>query len=159
MSLVTKLRNTQRNAVQVISRPGEIYLVADYAPGNLFTITGGPIWIIGLFAHVTVLAENSGFTGAITISGVNAQNAAVVLDSTLNDIIMWPIEATGGSVIIPNVAANPMPTLGAGGNNFTAGQIAQAGNIALTINGDLVSTLVFYVVFKRLSPDSDIVIA
>ena len=158
MSLASKLKNTQRNAMQVIARPGEIYLAAG-SPVTLFTITGGPLWVIGLFAHVTVLGETSGFTGAIAISGVQAQNAAVVLNSTLNDIIMWPLEATAGSVIIPNFAATPMPTIGAGTNAFAAGQIAQAGNIVLTHNGTLTSTLVFYVVFKRLHPDSDIVIA
>ena len=159
MGLNATIKKTSRDIMQTAIRPGEIYLVADYAPGNLFTIVGGPVWIKGLFAHVTVLAENSGFTGAITINGVAAQTAAVVLDSTLNDIIMWPLEATGGSVIIPNVASNPMPTLGAVGNNFVGGQVSGPGNIALTINGNLVSTLVFYVVYYRLNPDSEIVVA
>lgn len=159
MSLSSTIKRLSLDVMEVAIRPGEIYLVANYAPGNLFTIVNGPVWVKGLFAHVTVLAENSGFTGAITVNGVNAQNAAVVLDSTLNDIIMWPLEATGGSVIIPNVAANPMPTLGAGGNNFSGGQVSGPGNIALTINGNLVSTLVFYLVYYRLSPTADIIVA
>jgi len=158
MGLNTVIKRISLDIMQVAIRPGEIYLVADYAPGNLFTVVGGPVWIKGLFAHVTVLAENSGFTGAITINGVNAQNAPVVLDSSLNDIIMWPLEAAGGAVIIPNVAINPMPTLAAAllGNT---GQVTGPGNIALTINGNLVSTLVFYVVYYRLHPDSEIVVA
>jgi len=147
------------DVMEVAIRPGEIYALADYNPGNLFTIVGGPVWIRGLFAHVTVLAENSGNTGAITICGVGAQTAAVILDSTLNDIIMWPLEATGGSVIIPNVASNPMPSLGAVGNNFVGGQVAGPGNIALTVNGDLVSTLIFYIVYYRLNPNSEITVA
>lgn len=157
MGLANTIKSVALDIMEVAKRPGEIYLVADYAPGNLFTIVGGPVWIKGLFAYVTGLAENSGFTGAITIDGVAAQNAAVVLDSTLGDIIMWPIEAAGGGVIVPNVAMNPMPTLAAAllGNT---GQVAGPGNIALTINGNLVSTLVFYVLYYRLDPDSEIVV-
>ena len=158
MGLSSTVKSTYLLQQEVVNRAGEIYLVADYAPGNLFTVVGGPVWIKGLFAHVTVLAENSGFTGAITINGVNAQNAAVVLDSTLNDIIVWPLDATATAVIIPNVAANPMPTLAAAllGNT---GTVTGPGDIALTINGDLVSTLVFYMVYYRMSPNSGIVVA
>lgn len=158
MGLSNTVKRISLDVMEVVIRPGQIYDVATYAPGNLFTVVGGPVWIRGLFAHVTVLAENSGFTGAITINGVAAQNAAVVLDSTLNDIIMWPCEATGGSIIIPNVATNPMPTLGAAGNNFM-GTVTSPGNIALTINGNLVSTLVFYVVYYRMNPNSEIRLA
>jgi len=159
MGLGTTVKRISLDVMEVAIRPGEIYLSADYAPGNLFTIVGGPVWIKGLFAHVTVALENSGFTGAITVCGVAMQTGAVVLNSSLNDIIMWPLEATAGSVIIPNVAANPMPTLGAVVNNFIGGQLAGPGNIALTINGNLVSTLVFYVVYYRMDPNSEIVVA
>ena len=159
MGFNTIVKRMSLDVMEVAIRPGQIYDVATYAPADLFDIVGGPVWIKGLFAHVTVLAENSGFTGLITINLVNAQTAAVVLNSTLNDIIMWPLEATAGSVIIPNVAANPMPTLGAVTNNFIGGQVAGPGAIALTINGNLVSTLVFYVLYYRLNPNSEIVVA
>jgi len=159
MGLANIIKKMSLDIMEVAIRPGEIYLVADYNPGDLFTIVGGPVWIKGLLAHATVLGETSTNTGAITICGVAAQTAALNLDSTLNDIIMWPLEATGGSVIIPNVASNPMPTLGAVGNNFVGGQVAGPGAIALTVGGNLTSTLVFYVLYYRLHPDSEIVVA
>jgi len=159
MGLGATVKRISLDVMEVAIRPGEIYLVANYAPGNLFTIVGGLVWITGLFAHVTVIGETSGFTGAITINLVGAQTGAVILNSTLDDIIMWPLEATAGSVIVPNVASNPMPTTGAVVNNFIGGQLAGPGNIALTINGNLTSTLVFYVVYYRMDANSEIVVA
>ena len=140
--------------LEVAVRPGEICLLANFNPGNLFTIAGGPVWIQGLFAQATVAAETTTATAAITINGVAAQNAALNVDSGLLDIIVWPLEASVGSIIVPNVAINPFRTLGAIGNNMFGGQVSGPGNIALTVGADMDSTFVFYVVYYRMSPES-----
>jgi len=158
MSLSATIKRISLDVMEVVIRPGQIYLLAAFNPGNLFTIVGGPVWIKGLFAQATVAAETTTATAAITICGLGAQFAAVDVDSDIGDIIMWPLEATAGSVIVPNVAINPMPPIGAA-TNFVTGTVAGAGNIALTVSANMDSTFVFYVVYYRLSPDSNIVVA
>lgn len=139
---------------EVAVRPGEICLLANFNPGNLFTIAGGPVWIQSIFAQATVAAETTTATAAITVGGIAMQTAALNVDSGLLDIIMWPLEATAGSVIVPNVAINPFRPLGAVGNNFFGGQVAGPGNIALTVGANMDSTFVFYVVYYRMAPES-----
>ena len=140
--------------LEVAVRPGEICTLANFNPGNLFTIAGGPVWIQGIFAQATVAAETTAATAAITINLIAAQNAAVNVNSGLLDIIVWPLEATALSVIIPNVAINPFRTLGAIGNFMYGGQVAGPGAIALTVSANMDSTFVFYVVYYRMSPES-----
>jgi len=158
MGLNTVIKRISLDIMQVAIRPAEIYLLADYNPGSLFTIVGGPVWIKGLFAQATVAAETTAATAAITVNGVAIQNAALNVDSALGDIIMWPLDAAGGAVIVPNVAINPMPTLAAAllGNS---GTVSGPGDIALTVSADMDSTFVFYVVYYRMSPNSQIVVA
>jgi len=163
MGLNTVIKRISLDIMQVAIRPAEIYLLAAYNPGSLFTIVGGPVWIKGLFAHA-ITAENSGNTVAIAICGVNMQNAAVVADSLIGDIIMWPLGAAATQVIIPNLAIQPMPTLASEIIGQSGGQLAGIGsaggdNIALTVGGNLVSQLVFYVLYYRLNPNSEIVVA
>ncbi len=158
MGFSTVVKRMSLDVMEVAIRPGEIYLLADYNPGNLFTITGGPVWIKGMFAQATVAAETTTATAAITINGVAAQNAALNVDSGLGDIIMWPLDAAVGGVIVPNVAINPMPTL-AGALLGNTGTVSGAGDIALTVGANMDSTFVFYVIYYRLNPDSDIVLA
>ena len=158
MGLSSVIKKLEHDAMQTVVRPGEIYLLAAYNPGNLFTITGGPVWIKGMFAQATVAAETTTATAAITINGVAAQNAAVNVDSALGDIIMWPLDAAATAVIIPNVAINPMPTL-AGALVGNTGTVSGPGDIALTVSANMDSTFVFYVVYYRMSPTSNIIVA
>ena len=158
MGLSNIVKSTHLLQQEVAVRPGQIYLLAAFNPGNLFTIVGGPVWIKGLFAQATVAAETTTATAAITVNGVAIQNAALNVDSALGDIIMWPLDAAGGAVIVPNVAINPMPTLAAAllGNS---GTVSGPGDIALTVSANMDSTFVFYVVYYRMSPNSQIVVA
>lgn len=162
MSLSSTIKRLSLDVMEVAIRPGEIYLAAN-SPQNLFTIIGGPVWIKGLFAHALTV-ENSGNTTAIAICGVNMQTAPVVADSLVGDIIMWPLGVAGTQVIIPNLAIQPMPTLATEIIGQSGGQVAGIGsaggnNIVQTIGGNLVSQLVFYVVYYRMNPDSEIVVA
>lgn len=158
MGLSSTIKKLSLDAMEVAIRPGEICLLANFNPGNLFTIQGGPVWIKGLFAQATVAAETTTATAAITINGVAAQNAALNVDSGLGDIIMWPLDAAATGVIVPNVAINPMPPL-AGALLGNTGIVSGPGDIALTVGANMDSTFVFYVVYYRLHPDSEIVVA
>lgn len=126
---------------------------------NILTITGGPVWIVGFYCYANA-ATGAASTMALAVCGVNMQNAAVACNLLIGELAIWPLEVAAGSVIIPNVAAGPMPTLGAGGNNLVAGVVAAPGsaggdNLVLTIGAaNMVGVNSWHAVYYKLSAAS-----
>lgn len=128
------------------------------AAHNILTIIGGPVWIKGIFCYANA-ATGAASTMAIAVCGVNMQTAAVACNLLIGELAIWPLEVAGGAVIIPNVAAGPMPTL-AGALLGSTGVLAAPGGaggdiIVLTIAAaDMVGVNSWHVVYYKLSPAS-----
>lgn len=125
---------------------------------NILTITGGPVLVKGFFCYANA-ATGAGSSMALAICGVNMQNAAVVCNLLIGEMAVWPLEVAVGSVIIPNIAAGPMPTL-AGALAGSFGVVAAPGsaggdNFVMTIAAaNMVGVNSWHAVYYKLSPAS-----
>lgn len=158
MGLNTVIKRMSLDIMQVAIRPPQVYPIAAAAP--IFTIAGGPVWIKGLFFYADEAVDNAGTgtTMEIQICGVPADSAVPTAIATpVNGICVWPLVT--GVVPVPNVLANPMPTLLAVAANCL-GQLASPGDITLEVTtASTVGMCSFYVLYYRMHPDSEIVIA
>jgi len=158
MGLSNVVKNISMDVMEVVKRPPQVYGIAAAAP--IFTIVGGPVWIKGLFFFADEAVDNAGTgtTMEIQICGVPADSAVPTIVSTvINGICVWPLIT--GVVPIPNVLANPMPTiLGVAANCF--GQLASPGDITLAVTtASTVGMCSFYCVYYRMNPNSNIDVA
>ena len=147
-------------SLHVCRRPAEIYLVAN-SPQDLYHITGGPVRIVGLFAHC-LTAQTAGFTSAIDIDGVAMETAPVVIDTVIGGVIVWPLNAAALAIIVPNLLCSQMPTL-VTATQGQVGQVAGIGganaDIVQTINGNMDGNMAFYVLYYKMLPQSLIAVA
>jgi hypothetical protein len=147
-------------SLHVCRRPAEIYLLAN-SPQDLYHITGGPVRIVGLFAHC-LTAQTNTQDSSITIDNVAMQNAAVDIDTAIGGVIVWPLNAALLAVIIPNVLCNPMPTIATaiqGQFGTVAGIGGANADIIQTITGNLDGNMAFYVCYYKMLPQSLIAVA
>jgi len=155
MGLSNTIKRISLDVMEVVKRPPQVYPIAAAAP--IFTIAGGPVWIKGLFffADEAVDDAGGGTTMIIQICGVPADSAApTAIATVINGICVWPLIT--GVVPIPNVLANPMPTLLAVAASCF-GQVAGPGDITLAVGAaSTVGMCSFYCVYYRMNPNSNI---
>lgn len=143
--------------VRVAFRPSQTYPLAG-SPSTIFTITGGPVWIKGLFCRSMDTIASVGTLAVANIASgltVQMQNAALAITGAINRISMWPLSAVALHVIIPNVGVTPMPTLVAAvaGN---IGVVSTTGILQLTVSAN-VEALEWYCVYQSMHPAAQIV--
>ena len=157
MGLSNQVKKTYLLQQEVVIRPAETYAIGTH---TLFNITGGPVWVTGLFGVLTE-AIASGSTARHQINGVALDTAAVNINAAIGDVVLFPLDDTTTGIVVPAVAAASMPE--------PTGQVAGGGKVLATstpgeidlviagFNGD--GDIVFYVVYYRMSPNSQIVVA
>ena len=159
MGLKATLDTLVNHGLFVAYRPPEVYLLAN-SPEDLFQIVGGPVWIKGLFQHC-ITAQTNASTCGMAVNGINMQNAVLNINTVIGGIIIYPLNAAAGSIIIPNVLVNPLPTL-AGFLIGSEGQVAGPGGaieeIVQTISANLDGSIATYVLYYKMAPESLIVL-
>lgn len=104
------------------------------AAGNIFTITGGPILLTGLFGIVTsalgatATTLSVGSTGG-TSSGVSLATAVAVTSSPVGTVLAVPSPA-GGALVVSAT----------GGVGLSTGKPQDAGGLAVVTAGSLTVT-------------------
>jgi hypothetical protein len=129
--------------------PPATYLVAG-SPYTIFTITGGPVLVDGIFG---VVGNGAGLTLAnfrVAVGGVNVCAATVCL-AGVGTLLTVPLDDTGVLPIIPGIAAGTYPDPAA----FLAGDtkvLAAPGIITLVVAVNAEDTVQWYCAYHRMSP-------
>lgn len=155
MGLRQEIQQVVQDMDRVAYRPAQIY--SNVAPGtyNLWTVTGGPIWVKAIGTRA-VQAVTTAPTFALTLNTVAMQNAAVAVTCVINGITTFPLGAAAGQVIVTNLLSQPPYSLA----NALLGQVGQGqimgtGIILLTVGAAVADgTIEFFMVYKKLSPVS-----
>jgi len=151
-SYAPEIKSTFLAQLETVRRPAQIYTVATT---TIFTISGGPVWIWGLYG-VFVAAMATASTARHQINGRVLDAGAVNINSGVDDVVIFPLDSSGTGVVVPNVAASCMPGIGAlnaGGGKVMAS--VTPGTIALTIAA-FVTTAAFdmYCSYYRMTENS-----
>lgn len=146
----------------VVTRPSQIYTVA--APGPtypLFNISGGAVEITD-FGAVATGAAVLVVDLLTTINGVAADDAApTAINGAVGSVIWVPLDPAGtiiNALAIPKIVTTLVDDTRC--TSVIAGiQPAAVGVIAATFGTGTSVVLQWYVVFRRLSPNSNISVA
>lgn len=120
----------------VAVRPAAAYGIA---ANTIFAVSGGPVMLLALFGHV-ITAIAGVPTATFTVCGVAVDSGATVITSGAGTFIVCPLDDSGLSAIVPNVAARNILVANA--------LIAVPGNIVVTIAAaPTVGTIAWYCVY------------
>lgn len=149
MGLRQEIASTHLSKLTVAYRPPQLYLLAG-SPYTIFTIAGGPVWILALFAH-TIEAVPAGTRFTITVNGVPVDVGATVITSLINRLIICPLDDTAALAIVPNVAASNVAA-----SDFML--LAATGNINLAVTVANTNGLMdWYCAYYRMNPSASII--
>lgn len=129
------------------------------AATNIFTLSGGPVLIIGFFMHAEA-AMGAASSFQVTACGVVMENAAVVCNLLVGEMAVWPLTGGAGNVIVPNIAASPYPPLASellGVDKLLLAPGAAAGNNFVCTVAAVIcpaNTVAFYCIYYKLRPQS-----
>jgi hypothetical protein len=140
---------------------------ADYTPGgnfNIFTITGGPIKITGMFGHVRIACTGAALVPLITFTptGGGAASAmctvAVGAAHAINVVLAW--DGTLAGVLAPTVGVGHGQAGPASAQGFVAGGImAIPGIISITnATADATAVIDWYMSFFPLTEAASVTI-
>lgn len=137
-----------------VTRPSQNYTTAVGAY-NLFNIAGGAVEIFSMGGIITAAAVGAE-TLAITVNGVGADAAAVAINGAVGTVFYSSLNVAGTML---NAAAVPI-TVATLTTMISGIQPAGAvGVIIGTFAAGTDCTCQFWVVYKRLSPASNIAVA
>ena len=124
------------------------------ATGVLFTIIGGPVWILGFFMY-SVLAQATGATITVLCNGVAMDAGDFNYNGAAGCCTVWELQ---GAVPVTAVCT-PMPQLGAlpVDLGILASHNGAANTIAAVGAGAPVNPVSFHVVYQAMAPNSQII--
>lgn len=156
MSIKSKVAHLWLNQDYVAHRPAQTYTVAAPGPAyDLFNITG-PVHITCLGGRVTAVAVGA-TTIRLTVNGINVDAGAVAINGAVGTVFLSCLNVAGALV---NAAGIPMTAALLHPRGFVAGvQPAAAGVIVGTFAVGTNWTGDIFCVFRKLAPDSDIILA
>jgi len=156
MGLKTEVDQILQQSLHVAYRPPEAGLTI--AAHNLFVLSGGPALVLAFFAYADTATAGAS-TLQVTACGVNLENAAVACNLLIGEMAMWPLQPAALSIIIPNVASTPCPTLatqiqGQQGLLMSPGSVA-GDFFVLTVGAAIAAGfLSFFCVYYKLRPET-----
>lgn len=157
MGLKSEVSEIREMALHTAYRPVGAALAI--AATNIFTLSGGPVLIEAFFMHAEA-AMGAASSFQCTACGVVMENAAVVCNQLIGEVAIWPLTTGAGNVIVPNIAAGPLPPLASellGVDKLLVAPGAAAGdNFVMTVAAVIcpANTVAFYVVYRKLRPQS-----
>lgn len=159
MSLKSEVQEIYQHQEMYVSRPPEAAIVQ--GAHNIFQVIGGPVWLKAFIAYANA-ATGAASSFQVTACGVALEQAAVVCNLLIGEMAVWPLAAAVGSVIVPNVANTPYPTLASAllGNTGIMLSPGSAGGdvFVLTVGAaDTVGATSFHLRFKRMTAISNII--
>jgi hypothetical protein len=146
MPFPTNIRSAQR----AVSKTAAVMVNSDV----LFTVTGGPIEILGL--QSVCVTANDGTASTLQYSHDPTDGAATTISGASSSLAS---AAAGATVTLQGTALTTAPTLSANGAclGATRGIVVQAGTIFAVVGvGSTTGTWSHHMIFRPLSPNSNV---
>jgi hypothetical protein len=124
------------------------------ATGVIFTIAGGPVWILGFFMY-TVLIQNTAATITVTCSGYTLDAGAFNFNCAAGQIRVWRLQAAATVV----AAMTPMPATAdlAVAHGILAAPAAADNTIAMVVAGAPVNPVSFHCIYYAMTPAAQLI--
>lgn len=151
MGFPQEVKSTFRDRYVVVQRPAETYLAV---ANTIFNIVGGAVEIIQLGA-ITTAAAVGATEVRVTVNGINTDAAAVDISGAVGQVFYCSLNVAGTLI---QAAAVPI-TVATRTTMISGIQPAAVGTIVATFTVGTSFTGRFWVVYRRLSPGSSIVVA
>lgn len=136
-----------------------IRAAAVLATGAIFTIVGGPVWILGFFMYSAGI-QGGAPTITVSCNGILWDNGAFNYSTggLAGTFWVWSL-VTGAGPVPLNAVCTPMPTLAELPINLgvLASHNAANNTITATVAGATAITWAFYCVYYAMSPASQLI--
>ena len=137
------------NQDNTVFRVAQNYTVLG-SPYNLFTISGGAVWIKLLAARITANAAG-GTTFDVTVNGVAVDSGPVVVGGAVGSIIIIPLDSTATATIV-NADATSQIVWATSDNTMIAG--TSGGAVIQLAVAVATITVEWTCIYRRLSPSA-----
>jgi hypothetical protein len=164
MSLKGEILTLLQNAEVQARRVGTN---ADYTPGgnfNIFSITGGPVRVTGMFGHVRVACTGNALVPLLSYYPLVTGIGSITAIATIAVGAIWPVDTilvwdgTLADVLAPSVGLGHGQAGPASTECFVAGYIDMLPGFITVVNAtaDATAEIDWYVSYKKLVPASQL---